>query len=218
MVHDKEHRAWFVKVEWKESVILIIAACLNNFLSSISPPALFGIFLWRKQWKLWFVEVWVIALILILCICLFLGSPRQPWIWWIALYALFDATGATLRDIVAAPQIHRDAEGGYVEVHNATRWLLMAAINVVEVILGFAVLALYYGDQFKPAILDSLSAVYFSAVTFFTLGYGDVLPKCSGTKILVCFELLAFLTFLLLKVPMAISVMRVKEKTQKPKK
>jgi hypothetical protein len=150
-----------------------------------------------------------------LAFSLYFGRPGDTLIWWIALYVLLDATTAALRDIVAGPIRHRDEHGGYIEVYDRTRWLFMAVINVVQVVLCFSVFALYYGAQFEPAISDALSAIYFSSVTFLTVGYGDIRPTCPKTQALVCWELLGFLLFLVVKLPIAVSVLRVKENRDK---
>jgi len=116
-----------------------------------------------------------------------------------------------VRDVVAMPILYRDNEGGYVKVYDKTRWLIMAVINVIEVVLCFSVLALHYGTQFMPAIKDALSAIYFSSVTFMTLGYGDIAPLGPKAKALACWELLAFLVFIVVKLPLVVAVIRVKE-------
>lgn len=203
----------FVSLKWEDSLVLIVARFMNNVLSAVSLLTWIEfIFRYRKKsWHPWFVEVWVFSLVTLLFVCLFLGGPGNILIWWSAIYVLTDAIGAAVRDIVASPIHHHDDQGGYIKVYDKTRWLFMAVVNVIEVVLCFAVFALHYGMQFQPHILDPSSAIYFSAVTFLTLGYGDILPSCPQTKNLVSLELLTFLLFLVVKLPIAISVMRVKQ-------
>jgi hypothetical protein len=166
----------------------------------------------KIPWRHWFIEFWVLLLVTLLLCCLFFwGRPGNYLIWWLALYVMIDAAGAAVRDIIAAPILNPDVEGGYIKVYDKTRWLLMAVVNVVQVVLCFAVFALYYGMQFKPNIVDPASAIYFSTVTFMTLGYGDISPCSPQTKALVCLELLTFLLFLLVKLPIALTVVRVKK-------
>jgi hypothetical protein len=131
--------------------------------------------------------------------------------WVIAFYGLLDVLGATLRDVVVAPQVHRDREGGYIPIRDRLRWLLLVPLNVVEVVLCFAIFLLYYGNQFKPVIADSLTALYQSALTFTTLGYGDFTPTGRAGQIVVSLELVFFMVFLAVKLPIAISVIRIKE-------
>jgi hypothetical protein len=203
----------FVPLKWEDSLVLIVARFMNNVLSAVSLLTWIEfIFRYRKKsWHPWFVELWVFSLVALLFVSLFFGGPGNILIWWGAMYILTDAIGAAVRDIVASPIHHRDDEGGYIKVYDKTRWLLMAVVNVVQVVLCFAVFALHYGTQFNPHILEPSSAIYFSAVTFLTLGYGDILPCCPQTKALVSLELLIFLLFLVVKLPIALSVMRVKE-------
>ena len=125
-----------------------------------------------------------------------------------SLYVLFDAVGATLRDIVSSPMHHIDNNGSYISIGNPTRWLIISLVNVFMVIVSFAILFLHYGVQFKPAITDASTAIYMSALTFTTLGYGDILPLCATGKILIVVELSFFLFFLSIKLPLSVSVIR----------
>jgi len=202
-----------VPLKWQGSIVLLLARILNDILLCLSVMTwLWYVHRWlNRKWRLWIVEVWVLCLVAVLFLCLVVGYHGNIVIWWVAFYILLDALGATVRDIVG-PLSRRDADGGYVLIYDGVRWLLMAAINVIQVVLCFAVFALHYGKDFKPAILDSVTAIYFSAVTFLTLGYGDVVPRSPQTKALVVWELLTFLVFLVVKLPIAVSVIRVKER------
>ncbi|MFA7439118.1 voltage-gated potassium channel protein [Castellaniella sp.] len=42
--------------------------------------------------------------------------------------------------------------------------------------------SLYLGDQFSPAILDPVTAFYFSLVSMSTVGYGDIVPKGDAAR------------------------------------
>jgi hypothetical protein len=170
--------------------------------------------MWRrknKEWRPWFSEIWVLFLFFVLILCLTLGGPWNLIILCCSIYILIDAFGAAVRDIVASPVYHHDCQGSYTKVYDKTRWLILAVANIFQVILCFGVLSRYYGYQFQPQILDPWSAVYFSIVTFLTLGYGDIVPTCVQTRVLVIIEMVLFLAFLIIKLPIAISVMRVKE-------
>jgi hypothetical protein len=212
------NRSWlvengFIRFEWQDSIVLCATGLLNNILLCLSLLTWFRLFTkYRKiKWRLWFVEAWVFLLLTIIMLCLAIASPGAVFVWWIALYVLVDAVSAAIRDIVAS--LHRvDAHGGYIKISNGVRWLLMAAINVIQVVLCFAVFSIHYGDSFEPQIHDAVTAIYFSAVTFLTLGYGDIKPICTTTKWLVIFECLTFLLFLVVKLPVAVSVIRVKER------
>ena len=199
---------WLLEIKWERSIILLLLRLANNAYAVVSPIRR----LWRLllhigiDWSPWWVEIWLFYLIAVLLACVFLGVSGDPLIWWIALLALSDSVGATIRDI--AGQLTENKE---IQVYNAVRWLLMAALSVVQVSFCFAVFILYYGDQFKPQIKDGVSAIYFSGVTMSTLGYGDISPMGPQAKVIVLLELIAFLMFLAIKLPIAVALIRVKE-------
>lgn len=58
--------------------------------------------------------------------------------------------------------------------------------------------------------LDRFDAIYFSLVTITTLGYGDILPMNIYAKLLVMFELVIGMWFLITTIPIAISVQKDK--------
>ena len=68
--------------------------------------------------------------------------------------------------------------------------------------MGFAVLYVLLGDCFKVdgcvRGLGALEAMYFSAVTITTLGYGDITPGCSLAQATVLAELAVGIYFLAL--------------------
>jgi hypothetical protein len=207
MIKHLEKTKWFVPLKWEGSLAILVVRFLNNVFSAASLLTWFNV-VWtykKKEMRPWFVEIWVFLLCIILFLSLFLGRPGDTIIWWVGVYVLVDVIGAAIRDIVASPFHHRDDRGGYIKVYDKTRWLFMAVVNVAQVALCFALLALYYGDQFNPHITDPLSAIYFS------VGYGDIVPTCTKTRALFCWELLIFLLIMVVKLPIAVSVMRIKE-------
>jgi len=157
------------------------------------------------------VEVWVIGVLVALTTLLF-ACHEKSILTIAAVYSLVDVTAATFRDIAVSPAIYSDAEGPYIGVRNPLRWMLMAPLNAIQVIISFALLyrTLPVGAFAKP-IGDSITALYFSTVTFTTLGYGDISPTESTGKLLVTIELLFFLMFLGIKLPIAVSLLRAKQ-------
>lgn len=79
------------------------------------------------------------------------------------------------------------------------QWIiLMFLINLFQVLLVFAVwyrfLSIVNPVSFSQP-LSALDSFYFSVVTFFTIGFGDIVPLTRFAKLLVIFEgLLAFYT------------------------
>lgn len=81
-------------------------------------------------------------------------------------------------------------------------WLLiMFLLNLLQVVLVFALwyqfLSLQIPGSFSQHI-GILDGFYLSVVTFFTLGFGDIVPVYAVPKLIVAFEsFLSFYTFLI---------------------
>jgi hypothetical protein len=86
-----------------------------------------------------------------------------------------------LSDIYKAPISHK-------------RSYLMFLMNYVEICLNFAVL--YGGLKLVSNLCTSTDAAYFSFVTGFTVGYGDMAPNTAGGKRLVVFQSVCSLFFI----------------------
>lgn len=198
----------FAPVAWSGSVVIWLANLTTNILTCLSPLSLAEHFFFasrKKDSPLWLPELWVIFLLFLEGIMLVVWPNR-----WFAVYVLLDVFGATLRDMVTNPQYHSDRIGRYIQVRDPLRWLLMALLNLGQVILSFAILFLSYGEQFIPPIRQPLAALYQSTLTFTTLGYGDIRPACGTGRLVVCIELAFFLVLIVTKLPVAVSVIRVK--------
>jgi hypothetical protein len=77
------------------------------------------------------------------------------------------------------------------------QWLiLMFSFNIIQIILIFAIwyraISFWAPESFSRA-LSILDSLYFSVVTFLTVGYGDIIPKSDLAKGLVILQLI--LTF-----------------------
>ena len=168
---------------------------------------------WRQKKPLpfWCMDLWIVLNLTAQGMALALTSPNSCLALSVALYGLVGATAALLRDAIDSPTIHRDDAGGYIRIRNRPRWLLLAFLGVLQIPTCFAILLLHWGAEFRPPICDPMTALYQSLLTFTTLGYGDILPATAWGKALISVELLFFLIFLGLRLPLAVSVMRVKE-------
>jgi len=209
---ERKDRAIFAPWKWSGSIVVWIGSLLTNILISLSPLTWIESYLQRRgrYSPLWLAEVWVIILLFLQAFILVYGqSSRFSMV--VAIYGLLEVLGATLRDVVVAPQIHHNSEGSYIPVRDRLRWLLFVPLHIAEVILCFAILFLYYGNAFNPQIYDPLTALYQSALTFTTLGYGDFTPTDRAGQIIVSLELAFFIVFLAVKLPIAISVIRIKQ-------
>ena len=83
----------------------------------------------------------------------------------------------------------------------------MFMLNYIELCLDFAVL--YGGLGGVPAIKSGADAAYFSFVTGFTVGYGDMLPVTSTAKLLVMLQSLCSLFFITLALAKAVASFEV---------
>ncbi|MEW6658486.1 MAG: hypothetical protein AB1424_07475 [Thermodesulfobacteriota bacterium] len=169
------------------------------------------------------VEVYVLTRLAILCVLLFFFYPSGlpfvlsglPFV--LSCYTLWDIFGVTFDDIVASPIKNVDNKGPFISIGNPTRWLFISIIQFITVIFAFAILFLNYGFQFKVGgILDATTALYVSAMVFTTQGSGDFTPLCNTGKILICIEIIYFLFLSAVKLPIAVSAIRVKTR-DKPK-
>jgi hypothetical protein len=83
------------------------------------------------------------------------------------------------------------------------QWLiLMFFMSLIQINIIFAIwyrfLSLNIDGAFSKT-LSVLDSFYFSVVTFFTIGYGDIVPLASLTKILAVAQgILAFYTFVII--------------------
>ncbi|MBN2474145.1 MAG: two pore domain potassium channel family protein [Pirellulales bacterium] len=214
----------FPPPKWKNSFLLYAAELIYYPLARCSPLRWLEWYVDSDQRRprQWVVESCVLAILGVELGCLLLARPDQCWLRFrlpilLATYGLIDVVQAILRDVVISP-LHPSKSGDHVTIQNVPRWLILALLNILEVVLCFAVLFRCCGDGFCPQIRDSLTALYQSALTFTTLGYGDIRPMTWVAKALACAELTFFILFLATKLPVAISALRVKEEDNEKEK
>lgn len=146
-----------------------------------------------------FLELYLVAWTgLIVAVLLF---PR-PWLLsvggYIAAYRLFlllHSRGAVFVE-------------GRIRVKNVKAAIITVLLNVVEVINCFAVIILRFGGEWDPAVNHPRTALYYSTVTFLTLGYGDIHPK-EGSSVgqwIVIAELFSFLFFVVMLGPLVFTL------------
>lgn len=124
-----------------------------------------------------------------------LGLQHSGWMQFFAAYLgletlCYVAGLLFLSDIYKAPISHK-------------RSYLMFMMNYVEMCLNFAVL--YSGMNLVTKLSSSLDAAYFSFVTGFTVGYGDILPTTQGGKCLVIIQSVVSLFFITLALAKAVA-------------
>lgn len=96
-------------------------------------------------------------------------------------------------------------------VGNLNSWLLMIVIKWCDMILCFSALALRTGSGWDARIASPLDALYATMVTMMTLGYGDFHPIADSTKALVIVEMICFIAYVLLIVPVAAASFKTRE-------
>jgi hypothetical protein len=209
-----------IPLKWEGSIILILTAFIYDVIAWCSPfnwvVLLYEYFGSKRTGKEQRMPMWIIDLFIIILlffeIIVFIGNKRDCLMICIGIIGLIDILSTTLRDVVLSPAIHKDEKGSFIQIRNSRRWFLMAAINVLQVIICFGIIILYVGAQnFNEPINEPLNAFYFSLVTFTTVGYGDFCPVTDLGKIILSGELLFFFLLILTKVPIAVNIFRVKE-------
>lgn len=173
----------------------------------------------KRRLPYFVVECWIFGILLFEALCLvFSFTDCADW-WkdWFAYYVLLDVLRATMRDTVISLIEHPDdgdGKGEYIEIRNRPRWLILALLGAIQIILAFAILIKSNSTDFEVnkghPPLDSVGAVYQSTLTFTTLGYGEITPTTPFGRFLVTAELIYFLLFLSVRLPVAVAVARVK--------
>jgi hypothetical protein len=80
-----------------------------------------------------------------------------------------------------------DRRHNYLSLYGPLSMVWLLAVWAGGLVVGFG--TLYWAlDPGQPARLSWPNQIYFSGVTFFTLGYGDVLPRTGSEKLLAVLE------------------------------
>lgn len=192
---------------------------VRNLMFAAAAPATIADYVWRSRTDKippkWWAEVWVLSLIALATAFLFVPGLSQT-IVGLALAAciLVDNLSVVVSNLTA-PSITSESR-----IRSGTRLVYMILLNVIEVVMAFAVLLLHYGEAFRlescgQPLASPLTALYLSALTFTTLGYGDITPVTPVGRLLVVLELCFFLLVLVTRLPQAIALHRFKETERK---
>lgn len=154
-----------------------------------------------------YVEVWIFFLVIVQIFVLFSFSSEHWGKPWVAVYGLLDALGALLRDMVWSPACPGDHA---IHIRDPRRWLMLAVFNIVLIVLSFANIYHFFHDDFCKPPSQAVTALYQSAITFSTLGYGDITPITHQGEVIVIAELAFFLLFLVVRLPLGIAAFTVK--------
>jgi hypothetical protein len=91
----------------------------------------------------------------------------------------------------------------YMPAISQKRSYLMFMMNYIEMCFNFAIL--YGGLGLVSNVKSPLDAVYFSFVTGFTVGYGDMFPTSDGGKLLMILQSICSLFFITLALARAVA-------------
>ena len=135
----------------------------------------------------WYVVVTTFILLILLC-----SIPKSMLAVVVGIYWMSEMYSTTLAVLFVDKQ-----DAGH-KIRSADRSVVLGLIGYLELIIGFAILYLYFNAIHFPGysyslsrpVTSSIQAIYFSTVTITTLGYGDILPSNDIGKSLVVLETL----------------------------
>jgi hypothetical protein len=140
------------------------------------------------------LDVYVTLKILFPIGCLYFGFQNNAVIQFLVLYFAFE-TLMYVAGLLFLSDIYRPPI-------SQKRSYLLFMMNYVEITLAFSVI--YSGRHLLSRMIGGMDAVYFSFVTGFTIGYGDVTPIDFSGKILVIVQSLCSLFFVTLAISKAV--------------
>jgi len=206
--------------EVKKSFLVPFIKATINLTCQISPYQIVSrlIYPHHEEIPFWFLESYILIRLLIVSIWFSLlqdaGSVSCYVLSVICILMLCDLLAGNAKILLIEREERSDEQGHYILVRDVSRWLILVFINLGEIALYFSVLYFWLGDGFCLPIDDRLTALYQSLLTFTTLGYGEISPRSSGAKMLVILNLVYFMIFVFLVVPVVLSVVRAKEHTK----
>ena len=83
----------------------------------------------------------------------------------------------------------------------------MAVISMIEVWWVLCLLWYFVGNV-SPQLKDLIDAIYFTSVTFFTVGYGDISPQAGEGRLLAVFTMFSAVSMLTIVLSRAISLVQ----------
>ncbi|UTW09009.1 potassium channel family protein [Pseudomonas benzenivorans] len=115
--------------------------------------------------------------------------------------------------------LHRYEEKG-VEKKSGFGVLFLAFLSFLFMVYGFGVIYTFISniteDAFSSGTLSFIDGVYFSLVTATTVGYGDITPTSGSSRLVVMFQIILSLAYVVMLFSSAVSYVR--EESQSPNK
>jgi hypothetical protein len=172
------------------------AVLLGRFLSLSN----FGRW-WFRTERAWsnFVDIYLLLWLASLALILF-WWPVKPWIAaGIAVYQIVMILANEFAVILV------DTRANNWHQVSIRRTVLLAFVNFSSIIIAYAVIYKVFNciGFSSQAVLtkNPLDLLYFSLVTITTLGYGDLVPLCPQGRIIVIFELVTSVLFVVAVLP-----------------
>ncbi len=136
-----------------------------------------------------------------------MGSGLSGFLLWFAAWRITDIVCTAARIVLFDPyKTHYTSE---YKISSTVRSIILGFINYIELILAFAVIYCAHIEQIGPKDVshDPLSALYLSAVTQMTVGYGDLQP-IGSLRLVASLQAFIGLAFISLFVARFISLLR----------
>ena len=141
-----------------------------------------------KRYHTQFIEFYVFARFILVFVAFWISFPdwlETP----VAVIVAWTASGAFLTPLRS---LFIDRYSDSWSVHSFNRSLIFILVNYCEILIGFAYLYKHlnlvgYSSCSTP-ITKGWEAIYFSAVTLTTLGFGDIVPINSFGRVLAAVE------------------------------
>ncbi len=160
------------------------------------------------RWQNGFVDWYVVVVTGILFTLLFV-KPFSPWSFGLASYFMAEMFVETLGVVLL------DHNWDELFVRSPQRSVLLVGLGYMELIAGFAIVYLRcgviaYGGCANTVVEKPFHALYFSAMTITTVGFGDISPCANLGRAVTMIETLAGITLIVLVLSIFISKGKVK--------
>ncbi|MEP6715738.1 MAG: ion channel [Terriglobia bacterium] len=157
---------------------------------------------WRRNFMDLYVPGWLGCLLLIL----YLDRTPHYWTGWVAAYRVAELVHYRIYFLLVKgwdePWLSKQLR----------RSLMLALLTAVQIVIAYAILFRTFArigppeTQFSDIhVLSRSQSIYFSAITFTTAGFGDMVPLDGPSQMLIVTELAAGFITLVVLVPLVLA-------------